>query len=994
MGGWRWIAALLGAAVAASAQTANTGSITGRVLNPATRQYVANAEVRVAGTNIADYTKDDGSYLLTHVPAGTVTLNVDYTGYQDIAASVTVAPGATATRDFELQPTAEQKGGDVIKLDEVVVSTTVQGNAKAIMTQRANINATEVVAADNFGNVATANVGEFLRYLPGLSLDYTESSPRAARIVGLDPKYVKVTLDGAPLASAASASFSGSSRQFEFEQASINSISSIEVNRTLKASLPADAPAGNINMVSKNAFEASGRSIDFNLFAQANSLDLTLGKTVGPDDGHHYKVFPGFILNYSDVFAKNRFGFQVTLSDNTVYTEQNRNSINYSYSAAGVPSITSITFRPGPKITRGSDAAMNFDYKVRPELVVSFRSSFNHFNDEYVNRSFQLNTKTIDLDPTSTLTTVIANADGTNTNLGVGGEQHRLKLIDTYLLRPKLTYTHDWLMVSLAGSYSRSTNEYVDTENGFFSDAGERLTRMSWMASRPDTQSTAWTITQLSGRPWNKVANFNADDPLTNNIGSSWNRSSNQYYTGNLDSTQDTTIASLPVKFSEGVGVQLDTFSGHSFPSNNWMTWTYVGPTGSGATSPLIPETNFHFTNNLGGNLGAQNWPYPNRTAMYDLYVAHPGYFVANAYQNEANFVLSPRTVQEEVNSGYVMADTRWNKLRANFGLRYEHTVDMPLSFDPLPAAQVPTTLTKGTIPYLLYQYRNLQRVKSYHKYQNTFASGGLKYDITHNLVASLSGSQSLLRPDYSNLAGVVSINDTAPGGPTITIPNPTMKPERDAMFVAGLDYYIEPAGRLGVSAFRFNQRDMQAGNKLVDASALSAAGINPADYPGYLIQQPQNAVGEHHISGISISYDQSLTHLPRPLNGFSLHGTFTRIHADTMRQNQPPKVATGQVRYRHGPFMIYYGASWTAAKLTSSVNGGPGTSSPNTWQAEWLVQAVGAEYRLSSHFKLYVDLENLWDNKPFFYSNEPGRMSEVDDYGGKPWTIGIKGRF
>ena len=56
------------AAIAAAQTGAATGAIAGRVFNPATQEFVRNAEVAIAGTNLVTYTADDGSYSFTGVP--------------------------------------------------------------------------------------------------------------------------------------------------------------------------------------------------------------------------------------------------------------------------------------------------------------------------------------------------------------------------------------------------------------------------------------------------------------------------------------------------------------------------------------------------------------------------------------------------------------------------------------------------------------------------------------------------------------------------------------------------------------------------------------------------------------------------------------------------------------------------------------------------------------------------------------------------------------
>ena len=66
------------------AQSGATGTISGRVFNPKTGEYVRNAEVRVTGTNLVDETEGNGFYQLFNVPAGEVSLSVTYPGFTSV----------------------------------------------------------------------------------------------------------------------------------------------------------------------------------------------------------------------------------------------------------------------------------------------------------------------------------------------------------------------------------------------------------------------------------------------------------------------------------------------------------------------------------------------------------------------------------------------------------------------------------------------------------------------------------------------------------------------------------------------------------------------------------------------------------------------------------------------------------------------------------------------------------------------------------------------
>ena len=237
------IALLLCLCAPLAAQT--TGTITGRIFNPASGEYVRNARISVEGTGLQAVSEDGGAYVLGGLPAGTVRLNVTFTGYRTETATVTVAAGAAVTRDFELISALAAPAPDgTVRLERFVISSEREGNAKAIMEQRNSMNITNSVASDVFGDVAEGNVGEFLKHMPGVELDLVQGEIRTIRLRGLDSEYTQVTLDGVSLASAdANQGASGNARAFSFEQVSLASMESIEVSKTISADVDANAPA-------------------------------------------------------------------------------------------------------------------------------------------------------------------------------------------------------------------------------------------------------------------------------------------------------------------------------------------------------------------------------------------------------------------------------------------------------------------------------------------------------------------------------------------------------------------------------------------------------------------------------------------------------------------------------------------------------------------------------------------------------------------------------
>jgi TonB-linked SusC/RagA family outer membrane protein len=91
-----------------------TGTITGQVIDSATRQPLAGVNVVVEGTRLGAVTRDDGTFTIVGVPAGSHTVRARRIGYGAVPVLVSVSDGATVSVSFALEKRAAT-------LDQVVV---------------------------------------------------------------------------------------------------------------------------------------------------------------------------------------------------------------------------------------------------------------------------------------------------------------------------------------------------------------------------------------------------------------------------------------------------------------------------------------------------------------------------------------------------------------------------------------------------------------------------------------------------------------------------------------------------------------------------------------------------------------------------------------------------------------------------------------------------------------------------------------------------------
>jgi iron complex outermembrane receptor protein len=117
-------AGLLAAAVPIVAKAqAQTGTVTGRVVDSTSSQGIAGVLVRVEGSLLGTQTRADGGFTIAGVPAGAQTVRAARIGFRPQALPVTVTAGASATVNFALGTVAAQ-------LTEVVAVAYSSGGAQ------------------------------------------------------------------------------------------------------------------------------------------------------------------------------------------------------------------------------------------------------------------------------------------------------------------------------------------------------------------------------------------------------------------------------------------------------------------------------------------------------------------------------------------------------------------------------------------------------------------------------------------------------------------------------------------------------------------------------------------------------------------------------------------------------------------------------------------------------------------------------------------------
>ena len=265
-------------ALTIAVQAQQSGLIKGRVLD-ADNLSMPGANVFIESIKNGTITDNNGYYTLTGIPEGNYELTVSYVGFQPDKKQVSVASDKTTVVDFNLEAG--------IELSEIVVFGQLQGQSKALNTQMNKANITNIISSDQVGRFPDANIGDALKRIPGINVQYDQGEARFGNIRGTAPQYNSFMVNGERIPSA-----EAEDRTVQLDLVPSDMIQSIEVNKAVTPDMDGDAIGGSVNFITRSA-------------PYDRRVSLTLGSGYNTLTGK--PIYNGaFILG--DRFSNNRLG--------------------------------------------------------------------------------------------------------------------------------------------------------------------------------------------------------------------------------------------------------------------------------------------------------------------------------------------------------------------------------------------------------------------------------------------------------------------------------------------------------------------------------------------------------------------------------------------------------------------------------------------------------------------------------------------------------------
>lgn len=294
----------------------------------------------------------DGFYSFSNLESGTHRLNISYLGFVPVSQAIVLAD-TDVTQDIIMSDSSKE-------LNEVVVTGVFSGQQRAINAQKSNINVTNIVSADQIGKFPDSNIGDALKRISGINVQYDQGEARFGQVRGTPADFSSVTINGSRIPSA-----EGDIRNVQLDLIPSDMIQTIEVNKTLMPDQDGDAIGGSINLVTKNS-----------------PRRLTLNAVAGT--GYNWisrKAQMNFGLTIGNRFFNDRLGIMVSASYNNAPSGSYNTEFIWGKDDAGKLYLSDYQIRQYYVTRERQSYSLSADWKFNDFNKICFKGIFNNRND-------------------------------------------------------------------------------------------------------------------------------------------------------------------------------------------------------------------------------------------------------------------------------------------------------------------------------------------------------------------------------------------------------------------------------------------------------------------------------------------------------------------------------------------------------------------------------------------------------------------------------------
>lgn len=942
----KWLFVTLFLIIATLKLNAQNGSISGNIIDE-NNFYLPGANILIESLKKGAVTDFDGKFSILSIPSGTYRIKATFLGYEDIEQDVEVIAHQTTVLTIQMKIKS-------LVLNEVeVVSYGLSGQAKALNTQKNNINITNVVSTDQIGKFPDANIGDAVKRISGVTMQVDQGEARNIIIRGLSPQLNSVTLNGSRIPSA-----EGDNRNVQMDLIPSDMIQTIELTKTVTPDMDADALGGSVNLVTATA-------------PQTFRLSSTFGS--GVSFINNKRILNGSLL-LGDRTKDKKLGWMVSASVND--TDFGSDNIEAEWTdefeyytgvddVDGEPILESVDVKPYTnsfeirkylvqRIRRSFSA--NLDYQINPNHNLYFKSMYN-WRDDRENR-YRTKYEMLDAEDIEIGDFAITNgipsrfpAEVTKETKGGidNGRNKSKRLEDQRMQNYSLGGKHflgkikaDWMVSFARASEERKNERYATYKTEFsvvndFSNSDFPLLYGEFATDENDFENFEFDkITEEYQYTEEKDVNFftHFEIPVD--------------FLGNGNGK---------IKFGARGRFKSKSRDNNFFEYDLEDTYPTMNLTGikDFSNDDFLVGNQYHLGSYVDTNwLGSLN--------------------LVDGESIPSEFLRANFDVKEDVWAGYVMTN---QKLTENI--------------DALVGVRVETTSLEATGNEIDNEDNLVGKITEKNNYTNVLPGIHFKYTPAKNTVLRLAWTNTISRPNYVDLIPTL---DVVTSDEEIFIGNPNLRPTTSMNFDLLGEYYFKNVGILSGGIF-YKEID----NFIYQFQTDVDSDVYGAGTTGFRVYQPLN--GEKaSIFGAELAFQRQLDFLPGFAKNFSiyLNYTYLKSKADGIRNedgeerkdldlpNTSPNMINASLGYANKLFTTRFSVNFSDAYI-DEIGG-------NAFEDRYYDQQLFLDFNigvtLTKSLRLYADVKNI-SNQPLRYYQSVKSRTQQAEYYGQRLTFGLK---
>jgi TonB-dependent receptor len=940
--------------------TAQTGIVSG-IITDENGLYVPGANVYIEDIKKGAISDFNGRFTLVQVPEGAYELKITFMGYADTTENITVTAGKTTTVNIVMKP-------DETVLDQVTISTSIGGEAKALNKQKTNLNITNVISTDQIGKFPDANIGDAIKRVAGVTMQVDQGEARNVIVRGLSPQLNSVTLNGSRIPSA-----EGDNRNVQMDLIPSDMIQTIEVNKAVTPDMDADALGGSVNLVTRTA-------------PQSFRLSATVGS--GINFINDKRILNGSFL-LGDRSKNKKFGWMIAASIN----DSDFGSDNFE-----ADWDNEFEYNTGVQDTDGEDiideVAVNpyvKEFQIRKYLVQRIRRSFSANLDYQLNDNNQLYFKSMynwrdDRENRFRLQQEIKDGEDiaigeftiTNNNLvrfpvdvkretkgGIDNDRNKnRRLEDQRMQNYTIGGNHifgnvkaDWM-----ASYAKASEERLN----------ERYVAFEYDGSDPIIVNNDISDLEFPNyTPENAAIASNFSNYVLDEL------SEQNQYTDEKDVNIFANFE-LPLQLFKAesgfLKFGLRTRLKEKQRDNNFFefkdVFENIYPTMASVDTRDYSQNDFL----AGSQYQAGVFTTPQWLGNVSL---NPNAADVEIVYDE--FLGENFTAKEDVFAGYIMTQQKLtDKLTVMAGVRVENTN---------------ITTTGNIVEYNEDgDYDSHTAITEENSYTNILPGLHLKYNLTPNTIFRFAYTNTIARPNYVDL---VPYRNIIREDEEIEVGNPNLDPAKSMNFDVAAEHYFKNVGLISGGVFYKSITDFAYTSVITTTDDTYGAGTTDFD-----VKLPKNG-DDASVFGVEVAFQRKLDFLPSFAKNFNIYLNYTYLtssadgiitnedgdeRTDMKLPNTAPNMFNGSLGYDDGKFTARISANFSDAYIDEI---GENEFTDRYYDKQFFLD-FNVGYAINKNLRIYADFTNLTDQPLRYYQGAKERTMQAEYYG-RRLTFGLK---